>query len=84
MATEAYCLTFILHLAGSDAGTTQQTVAIAAGSTDEAVEIAQFYRTGLPSEAVISATIADADGTVLWSEQADGTHDATLLQEDGP
>ena len=84
MATEAYRLTFILHLAGSDAGTTQQTVTIAAGSTNEAVELAQFYRAGLPSEAVMSAALTDADGAVLWSEQANGTPDATLLQEDRP
>ncbi|MCJ2017138.1 hypothetical protein MKK84_06820, partial [Methylobacterium sp. E-065] len=44
MATQAYRLTFVLRLTGSDAGTTQQTVTIAAPSTDEALELAQFYR----------------------------------------
>ena len=71
MATQAYRLTFILRLVGSDAGTTQQTVTIATETTGEAVELAQFYRAGLPSESLVSATLADAAGHVLWSEQAD-------------
>ena len=60
----------------------QQTVTIAAEAADEAVELAQFYRAGLPGESVVSAMLADAEGEVLWSEQADSTSDAVLLQRD--
>ena len=84
MATQAYRLTFVLRLAGSDEDTMQQTVTIAAESTDEAVELAHFYRNGLPSEAIVSATLADANGAVLWSEQDGGAPDEVLLQEDQP
>jgi ABC-type proline/glycine betaine transport system substrate-binding protein len=84
MAMQAYRLTFTLRLAGSEADTTRQTVTIAAPTAGEAVELAQVYRSGLPKESVVSATLADADGAVIWSEQADGTPDAMLLQEDGP
>lgn len=84
MATQAYRLTFILRLAGSDAGTTQQTVTIATETTGEAVELAQFYRAGLPSEALVSATLADAAGHVLWSEQADSGPRMAPPQGDQP
>lgn len=77
MATQAYRLTFDLRLAGSEADTTRQTVTIAAPTTEEALELAQVYRSGLPSESVVSATLADAEGAVLWSDQAGGTPDAT-------
>lgn len=69
MAMQAYRLTFILRLSGSDADTTRQTVTITAETIEDAVEAAQFYRAGLPSEAVVSATLKDTNGTVLWSEQ---------------
>nr|WP_042671830.1 hypothetical protein [Methylobacterium sp. B34] len=84
MAMQAYRLTFYLHLAGSDAATTRQAVTIAAPTPGEAVELAQVYRSGPPREPVVCATLADADGAVLWSEHANSTPDATLLQEDGP
>lgn len=71
MAMQAYRLTITLRLARSNADTTRLTVSIAAGSTDEAVDLAQFYRAGLPSEAVISVTLTGADEEVLWSEPAD-------------
>lgn len=82
MATQAYRLTFTLRLAGSDADTTRQTVTITSRTAKEAVELAKLYRSGLPSESVVSATLAAVDGAVLWSEQAAGTPDATLPQED--
>ncbi|MGU3668422.1 hypothetical protein ACLBX9_29935 [Methylobacterium sp. A49B] len=69
MATQTYRLTFILRLSGSDADTTRQTVTIAAETIEDAVDLAQFYRAGLPSGAVISATLTDTNGAVLWSEQ---------------
>lgn len=75
MSTQAYRLTFVLLLAGSDVGTTQQTVAISAESPDEAVEVAQRYRSALPSAAIVSATLADATGAVLWTEQNGGALD---------
>jgi hypothetical protein len=84
MATQAYRLTFILRLAGTDAGTTQQTVTIATETTGEAVKLAQFYRAGLPSEALVSATLADAAGHVLWSEQAGSAPRMAQPQEDPP
>ena len=84
MATQAYRLTFVLRLAGSDEDTTQQTVTIAAESTDEAVGPVRFYRDSLPSEAIVSATLADADGAVLWYEQNGGAPDEVLLQDDQP
>lgn len=84
MATEAYRLTFILLLAGSDLGTMQQTVAVAAESPDEAVEVAQRYRSTLPSAAIVSATLADATGTVLWTEQNGGTLDQEPPVADRP
>lgn len=77
MATRAHRLTFLLRLAGSDAGLTLQTVTIATETVDEAVELAKFYRSDLPSDAVCSATLTDANGTVLWSERDSselGTH----------
>lgn len=65
MATQAYRLTFLLRLAGSDTGTTRQTVTIATETTDEAVELAQFYRSELPSGSLCSATLTDAAGKVI-------------------
>lgn len=79
MTTQAYRLTFTLRLAGSDADTTRQTVTIAAPTTEEALELAHVYRAGLPNESVVSATLADVNGAVLWSEQAAATTNATLL-----
>lgn len=84
MATQAYRLTFILRLVGSDAGTTQQTVTIATETTGEAVELAQLYRAGLPSEALVSATLADGAGHVLWSERADSAQRVAPPQGDQP
>lgn len=84
MATRAYRLTFLLRLAGSDAGTTQQTVTVATETLDEAVELAQLYRSSLPSEALVSAALADAAGRVLWSEQADDAPRMALPQGDQP
>ncbi|QGY03537.1 hypothetical protein MMSR116_17825 [Methylobacterium mesophilicum SR1.6/6] len=81
MATQPYRLTALLLLAGSNSDTTQQTVTIAAETTEEAVELAQVVRAGLPSEAVVSATLTDTNGTVLWSEQGGAPHEV-LLQED--
>lgn len=83
MTTSAYRLTFVLRLAGSDADTTQQTVTIAAETVDEAVEAAQSYRADLPTEAVISVTLADAAGDVIWSQTDTGTPGAAP-QKDQP
>ncbi|MCJ2065889.1 hypothetical protein MKK63_24740 [Methylobacterium sp. J-088] len=84
MATQAYRLTFLLRLAGSDTGTTRQTVTIATETKDEAVKLAQFYRSDMPDGSLCSATLTDADGQVLWSEQkSDAPHEATP-QEDHP
>jgi len=68
MAIQAYSLTFILRLAGSDADTTRQTVTIAVGLADEAIELARLYRDGFPGESLCSATLTDASGAVIWSE----------------
>ncbi|MEH3063688.1 MAG: hypothetical protein PGN33_13405 [Methylobacterium radiotolerans] len=84
MATQAHRLTFLLRLAGSDAGTTRQTVTITTETVDEAVELARFYRAGLPSESLISATLASASGDVLWSEQADTAAGSASLHKDRP
>jgi hypothetical protein len=46
MAIQAYQLTFFLRLAGSDADTMQQTVAIAAEAAIEAIRLTRFYRNG--------------------------------------
>ena len=84
MAIQAYSLTFVLRLAGSDVDTMQQTVAIAAETVIEAIELSRFYRDGLPSGAIVSATLADADGVVLWTEQNGSAPDEVLLQDDQP
>ena len=78
MAVQAYRLTFLLRLAGSDAGLTRQTVTIATETVDEAVELAKFYRSDLSSDAVCSATLTNAAGTVLWSEPDDSELGAHL------
>jgi hypothetical protein len=82
MAIQAYRLTFVLRLAGSDSGTTQQTVTIAVETPDEAVELAQFYRAGLPSESVCSAELTDTSGAEIWSERDDSRLRVKLPQKD--
>jgi hypothetical protein len=84
MVRQGYRLTFVLLLAGSDLGTMQQTVAVAAESPDEAVEVAQRYRSTLPSAAIVSAILADATGAVLWSEQNSGGLDLEPPERDRP
>ncbi|MCJ2021295.1 hypothetical protein MKK84_28415 [Methylobacterium sp. E-065] len=84
MATQVYRLTFVLRLTGSDAGTTQQAVTIAAPSMDEALELAQFYRAGLPSDAIASARLIDMAGEVIWSEQDSNASDGVTLRKDQP
>lgn len=80
MATQAYVLSFVLRFAGSDSGTTRQMVSIAAETAEEAVDLARFYRAGLPTGSVCSTTLTDASGSVIWSEQEqDG-----LNEEDHP
>jgi hypothetical protein len=74
MDTQAYLLTFIIYLAGSDASTTRQMVTIAAATAEKAVELAQFYKAGFPTESVCSTTLTDASGAVVWSEK-NGEHD---------
>lgn len=84
MASQAYRLTFVLRVAGSEADTTQQTVTVATETVEEAVELARFYRAGLLGEAVVSATLTDAAGAVIWSEQGGGMPDVGPLKKDQP
>lgn len=60
----------------------RQTVAIAAETAIEAIELARFYRDGLPSEALCSAMLTDASGTVIWSGPDRGEPDLNLFQKD--
>ena len=69
MDTQAYLLTFIIYLAGSDASATRQMVTIAAATAEEVVELAQFYKVWFPTESVCSTTLTDASGAVFWSEK---------------
>ena len=68
--------------AATGRGATHQTVTIAAESTDEAAELAQLYRAGLPSEAIISAPVADADGAVFWSDEGGDAPGTMPLKKD--
>lgn len=84
MATQAYRLTFLLRLAGSGIGTTRQTVTIATETADEAVELARFYRSDMPNGSLCSATLTDAAGKVLWSEQGGDAPLETPPRKDQP
>lgn len=82
MPIQAFRLTFVLRVPGTDTGTIQQTTTIATETVDEAVELAQFYWAGLPSESLCSATLADVTGAVIWSQRTNSTPDVMPLQKD--
>jgi hypothetical protein len=82
MAIQPYRLTVVLRSAVSDAGPTRRTATIAAETAEEAVELAQVFRAGMPSEAVVSATLTDTAGAVLWSERDGGEPDAAMRRRD--
>lgn len=66
MTAEAYRLSLILREAVSDDGTTEQTIAIAAATESEAIEVARTQSTRLTGKAWCSATLTDSSGNVIW------------------
>ncbi|GJE13002.1 MULTISPECIES: hypothetical protein [Methylobacterium] len=82
MAVLAYSPAFLLRSTGSHAATIRRSVIVAAGSADEATEQAWFYRDGLPTESVCSATLTDASGALMGPEQYGSEPGLKLHRED--